>query len=365
MPANCALYISARDLPSELLRLDPTAKLQIDGSEAGWSEARVDLSNVRLEISHMTDAAELDEHLNGFCGYVMHCKGGKMDQPTFSLIQQILRTRHVLGMTIEPSFNERAIDFIRQLRARTNALLFLNSSVLDLEERLLVGPKGSDPNAELPRFESALERKAKSEKAAAELGIRVLPSLPPIAADEEVVMRSPSEIARRALCLWAVAVRGEGLEQEEARAIIDQAQLWDWVTPKEKAFLDQEDPTPHERTQFAWQYECLWVLGWALGVFDDLPPPTQICDVSRLAQAMVDASVESLLAANRPRSPEEILDQTDFIYRAHWAVTDDRVNGRQRASGGLQPGVVLERHRALNWLISYQNQDWDDVSTDT
>jgi hypothetical protein len=29
------------------------------------------------------------------------------------------------------------------------------------------------------------------------------------------------------------------------------------------------------------------------------------------------------------------------------------------------PGVIEERHYALNWLIGYFNQDWDDVATDT
>jgi len=27
--------------------------------------------------------------------------------------------------------------------------------------------------------------------------------------------------------------------------------------------------------------------------------------------------------------------------------------------------IIVERHRALNWLIRYMNQDWDDVTTDT
>jgi len=26
---------------------------------------------------------------------------------------------------------------------------------------------------------------------------------------------------------------------------------------------------------------------------------------------------------------------------------------------------VVERHPALNWLLGYQGQEWDDVSTDT
>ena len=28
-------------------------------------------------------------------------------------------------------------------------------------------------------------------------------------------------------------------------------------------------------------------------------------------------------------------------------------------------GVVMERHYALNWLIGYSDQEWDDVTTDT
>jgi len=27
--------------------------------------------------------------------------------------------------------------------------------------------------------------------------------------------------------------------------------------------------------------------------------------------------------------------------------------------------VTLERHYALNWLIGYMEQEWDDISTDT
>ena len=32
---------------------------------------------------------------------------------------------------------------------------------------------------------------------------------------------------------------------------------------------------------------------------------------------------------------------------------------------GLNRGVVMERHYALNWLIGYAGRDWDEVSTDT
>ena len=32
---------------------------------------------------------------------------------------------------------------------------------------------------------------------------------------------------------------------------------------------------------------------------------------------------------------------------------------------GLEPGVVKERHHTLNWLVRFEDADWDDVDTPT
>jgi hypothetical protein len=45
-------------------------------------------------------------------------------------------------------------------------------------------------------------------------------------------------------------------------------------------------------------------------------------------------------------------------------VVDARVNGRATPAG-LDADVIMERHHALNWLIGYMDQAWDDVTTDT
>jgi len=60
----------------------------------------------------------------------------------------------------------------------------------------------------------------------------------------------------------------------------------------------------------------------------------------------------------------EILDEADLIYRYHWAVKNARSKG-EPPPANLDKGVVLERHHALNWLIGYMDQEWDDISTDT
>jgi hypothetical protein len=75
-------------------------------------------------------------------------------------------------------------------------------------------------------------------------------------------------------------------------------------------------------------------------------------------------TTQQFIADAKLRDFSQILDQADLIYRYHWAVVDARVK-QKPAPAGLEKGVVMERHYALNWLIGYMNQAWDDVSTDT
>jgi len=35
------------------------------------------------------------------------------------------------------------------------------------------------------------------------------------------------------------------------------------------------------------------------------------------------------------------------------------------ANEGVDAGIVIERHAALNWLIGYMGQSWDEITTDT
>ncbi|MBS1661549.1 MAG: DUF4272 domain-containing protein, partial [Bacteroidetes bacterium] len=64
------------------------------------------------------------------------------------------------------------------------------------------------------------------------------------------------------------------------------------------------------------------------------------------------------------RSKKEILDKTDLLLRMHWACEEARLNNKPMP-GNLSLDVIMEWHLALNWLIRYGDQNWDDVTTDT
>jgi hypothetical protein len=79
---------------------------------------------------------------------------------------------------------------------------------------------------------------------------------------------------------------------------------------------------------------------------------------------MKERSTAQFIAEAKLRPFAQVLDQADLIYRYHWAVVDARIKNKP-SPAGLEPGVVQERHHALNWLLGYMHQDWDEVSTDT
>lgn len=104
---------------------------------------------------------------------------------------------------------------------------------------------------------------------------------------------------------------------------------------------------------------------WALGYVEKLGAPTELCNVGKdVGYLQQKDSFADFLSGASLRSKSEILDEADLIYRYNWVCVDSRVNDKTPPAG-LNGGVAYERHRALNWLICYLDQEWDDVRTDT
>jgi hypothetical protein len=208
------------------------------------------------------------------------------------------------------------------------------------------------------------ERKRRSETILAAEGVPFIAHLPRTGSLNETRFRPTAEVAERALSLVFVSLMGDSGDYELVSRLVDEWSVRPHLTPAERRFIESRAPTMHDRTQFSWRYEALWVLVWALGFTDEVGRPDHIVDVPTLVQIILDQGPDGFRANARLREGGEILDLLDLTYRYHWAVVDARLNGRE-APAGLNGGVVMERHYALNWLTCYADQDWDDVSTDT
>jgi hypothetical protein len=113
-----------------------------------------------------------------------------------------------------------------------------------------------------------------------------------------------------------------------------------------------------------WRYESLALLAWALGLLPELAYPEQICDVRTLCATLLQTATPAWLPQARLRPAGEMLDALDLHFRLHWLAREVEL-GRREMPPNLIPGVVLERHYALNWLVRFENAGWDDVDTPT
>lgn len=210
----------------------------------------------------------------------------------------------------------------------------------------------------------AKDRKQRSEAILKAEGVPINQWLPVIETEKESKRRSVEEVAWRALALLVVASKAEGLEQAGVLKMVALYNLEKHFSPKELAFIRNPASSDNDRAQFSWRFEAAWTLFWALGYVEKLEKPTVICEGATALKFVRNRNPAQFAENAKLRPQSEILDQADLVYRYDWAVDDARMNGRE-APARLDPGVTVERHAALNWLIGYENQDWDDITTDT
>lgn len=312
------------------------------------------------------DDPELVPHLQGFVGYVLSTVGESMDARTFGVLRHLQRVQTHYSFEVA----DRDFEALAAWGEAANVLCFLpDGSVRDAAGNVLVsqGEPAVEAAAALPYPADARERKARSESRLRELGAQPPAHLPPVLGQGEVRARTAGEALRRMLALCAVAVRAESLHSQPLSLGDIQARLGAGIaalTPAERDFIAHAEPDEETWANQGWRYESAALLQWALGLSDALPPPTAICDAAGIARIAVDHADDDAIARARLRPLPELLDALDAVYRRHWLVRQARLDEREPPIG-LHPSVVYERHYALNWLLRFDEQDWDEVGTPT
>lgn len=219
--------------------------------------------------------------------------------------------------------------------------------------------------------DAGLRRKQRSERMLAGNDIPCNAKLPPIMGDDACCPRTKEAVVARTLALLITSVYAELLPKQGdsvrdvTSMLLTRYEAHDFLSPGENAFLADPEPDAQSLSRFTWRYECAWVGMWALGFVQELSYPGGICDVRFMSEAVREmGDLPTVTAQARLRTTAELLDEADLIYRCHWACRAADLKGEDPPAG-LDLGVVEERHRMLNWLIGYQNAEWDDVSTDT
>jgi len=208
-----------------------------------------------------------------------------------------------------------------------------------------------------------INRKANSESFLDSKGIKVNSNLPCVADSSKTSLRAKDEIINRAYSLMIIAAYGGGVKKEQLQKPISDKTITHF-SPKEQSVLSSEDMSDQQRAYCTWRYESLYTLLWALNIFPELNFPSDICNVQKVVASLIQPTRIEFIEKTELRSYNEILNELDKTYRMNWACVDARIKGEE-VGGSINPSVIYERHYALNWLTKYQNQDWDNVQTNT
>jgi hypothetical protein len=235
------------------------------------------------------------------------------------------------------------------------------STAILLSRKLYTPAASADMAATMvsSRIMNFAELRDASHAEARRLGYATNPSLPLLDADLSV--RPKEQIILRALTLHSVVAASYGFPKERSLEWLHQEHLTDSLTAKERAFLIG---AVTEVVRFQVQAECLWIFAWALGKVERLDFSQPAADY--LVTVYPDLKKGESSARWREnlhlRPQAEILAAGDLAYCLHWAINQDRIDGRKSA-GPLKPYIIVERRRALEWSLS--RAEWDEVQLDT
>ncbi len=140
--------------------------------------------------------------------------------------------------------------------------------------------------------------------------------------------------------------------------------LKNYLFPDEKKVLVECDE--HVAVNVSWTVECSYSLAWVLGLIttEEMEAPGEPEGDHGLFQFIQPFhNFEDFKASCNLRQPSEIMDMLDLYYNYHWACVDNRLNPDTNC-GELNEEVVMERRKALEWLIC-KDKNWDSISLDT
>lgn len=380
--SGCTIFSHFTDrekVHARMVNLYGAEAIQLEGSPSDWT--RLTITRKKLfRTSTLTINAMPDEGPEGELADMvkkMHHVFQSIPAENTEIQKKLLIKISTIRLALGLVSNRRMDDWEEAIFGAAkdlDALVFWNGQqmlnakghvILDFKGRVRVSDLevhvGADlPDADLPQSEEALARKARSEADLSDHKVPVNLNLPVIADTETATLRTATEIADRALALCLVALKGEGLDAPILAQVADQFGILPLLSPSERAFI--EDPAPEQQTltNFAWRYEALAVMLWAIGHQETLPYPDAICDVQALVTTIRNAgSRAGLHTSAHLRSPSEILDAADLVFRQNWACVDARLR-QEPAPAQMLSGVVLERNTALNWLRGNEEGDWEE-----
>lgn len=148
-----------------------------------------------------------------------------------------------------------------------------------------------------------------------------------------VYERSIEDILKRAISLFIISSHADAMLQHPedpsgnkkfSNKIISRYGALEFFSPKEKEFLEKENPSQNEVGFFCWQWECVNALAWLLSLNDDLGLPNKQCEPFKVSRAFSkNRTYETISKAAHLRNEEELNEFFDLVLFCSQMIPDN------------------------------------------
>ncbi|WP_420842221.1 DUF4272 domain-containing protein [Devosia lacusdianchii] len=199
--------------------------------------------------------------------------------------------------------------------------------------------------------------RAKTRKALDEHGLEFHQTLPLLDFAEP---RPVGDVLARLFCLNAVAAAAYGFRSASSLAWLTRENFVDRLSINERIFLEHGQGDP---VVFRLQVEGMWALAWTLGIVSRLDFWRHCSSdfVTRLPDLKSGEGTARTIMQMNARDGDEVRAACDLYYCLNWVVRETSLRG-QTLPPGLEPYVITERARALDWILG---DDWGAGDLDT
>lgn len=207
------------------------------------------------------------------------------------------------------------------------------------------------------------EVRLKTKTRLMELEVPMHPYLP---LRDESRMRGTKDVAFQIVVLNALDGLANDTKPSYLKAWLKRHEVWEAMDSKDQAYFGRSIPEDLYN-ELTWKVESLRVLAWATKIAEILPPP--LIGEKLVIESIYDSippqvRLKDFNEALVLRSLLDVKEELDFYYCLHAAMRHPDMWVSQKRMVSFCYGEILERRRALEWLMS-PTISWHDITLDT
>ncbi|MFN8577435.1 MAG: DUF4272 domain-containing protein [Candidatus Sericytochromatia bacterium] len=249
--------------------------------------------------------------------------------------------------------NDSLLNLVKNITKNIDGFILKNSKMYNNDYNLFFDKDGFKENIELHSYENAISRKNKNNLIIQSRGFNVPENLPLIVCEEEVNFKKPQDIAKRAIVLFYLIKKVQGLiSKKELKDFLLKEDLIKYLDSKEESFLKHSVHSKNEIDNTLSKLESIKTMLWVLKHIFHIGFVDKAFSLEEIKTLVNEIGLNDIINSSELRPIKEILDHYDLVYRLFYYLKDMKNNNIDISETKIDERIVSERLSTLRWLLN-------------